>query len=91
MVRSCLDPEPDRRPTAADVAEALVPGAGDGRIDPPPLSKEARALVAEHATMPATRHYETLAHTLSTVSRFPTPRGHVIPQVVAVAAVGPRR
>jgi serine/threonine protein kinase len=63
VVRSCLQPDPDRRPTAADVAEALVPGAGDGRIDPPPLSEQARALVTEHATLPATRHYETLART----------------------------
>jgi serine/threonine protein kinase len=63
VVRSCLQPDPDQRPTAADVAEALVPGAGDGRIDPPPLSEQARALVTEHATMPATRHYETLSHT----------------------------
>ncbi|MGW2258346.1 protein kinase domain-containing protein [Streptomyces sp. NPDC001780] len=63
VVRWCLRPDPDRRPTAGDVAEALVPGAGEGRIDPPPLPEQARALVAEHATVPATRHYETLAHT----------------------------
>ncbi|MGW1163644.1 protein kinase domain-containing protein [Streptomyces sp. NPDC002513] len=63
VVRSCLLPDPDQRPTAGDVAEALVPGAGEGRIDPPPLSEQARALVAEHATVPATRHYETLAYT----------------------------
>ncbi|MGW3952505.1 protein kinase domain-containing protein [Streptomyces sp. NPDC004752] len=63
VVRSCLHPDPDRRPTPGDVAEALAPGAGAGRIDPPPLSERVRALVAEHATVPATRHYETLAHT----------------------------
>ncbi|OIK00117.1 protein kinase domain-containing protein [Streptomyces colonosanans] len=63
VVRSCLHPDPDQRPTAGDVAEALVPGAGEGMIDPPPLSEQARALVAEYATVPATRHYETLAYT----------------------------
>jgi hypothetical protein len=63
VVRSCLHPDPDQRPTAGDVAEALVPGAGEGSIDPPPLSEQARALVAEHATVAATRHYETLAYT----------------------------
>ncbi|WP_175420905.1 protein kinase domain-containing protein [Streptomyces griseus] len=63
VVRSCLQPDPDQRPTATAVAETLVPGAGDGRIDPPPLPEQARALVTEHATMPATRHHETLAHT----------------------------
>ncbi|MGS2589638.1 protein kinase domain-containing protein [Streptomyces hebeiensis] len=63
VVRWCLRPDPDRRPTAGEVAEALVPGSGEGRIDPPPLPEQARALVEEHATVPATRHYETLAHT----------------------------
>ncbi|WBO62698.1 protein kinase domain-containing protein [Streptomyces camelliae] len=63
VVRWCLQPDPGRRPTAGDVAEALVPGAGDGRIGPPPLPEQGRALVAEHATVPATRHYETLART----------------------------
>ncbi|MFE7974627.1 serine/threonine-protein kinase [Streptomyces shenzhenensis] len=63
VVRSCLHLDPDRRPTAGEVAEALVPGAGEGRIGPPPLSQQARALVAEHATVPATRRYETLALT----------------------------
>ncbi|MFE9451901.1 protein kinase [Streptomyces sp. NPDC006739] len=63
VVRSCLHIDPRRRPTAGEVAEALVPGAAGGRIGPPPLSDQAQALVMEHATMPATRHYETLAYT----------------------------
>ncbi|MGW3497391.1 protein kinase domain-containing protein [Streptomyces sp. NPDC001020] len=69
VVLSCLHPDPDQRPTAGDVAEALVPGAGEGRIDPPPLSEQARALVAEHATVPATRHYETLAYCLASSAK----------------------
>ncbi|GAA2465836.1 hypothetical protein GCM10023100_75640 [Actinocorallia cavernae] len=47
VVRSCFRPDPDRRPSAAAVAEALVPGAGAGRLDPPHLPEEARALMAE--------------------------------------------
>ncbi|MEU3533696.1 protein kinase [Streptomyces murinus] len=47
VVRSCFHPDPGRRPSAAAVAEALVPGAGAGRLDPPRLSEEARALMAE--------------------------------------------
>ncbi|MEU9454819.1 protein kinase [Streptomyces sp. NPDC048277] len=63
VVRRCLRPDPERRPTAGEVAEALVPGAGAGRIDPPRLSEQARALVTEHATVPATRRDETPAYT----------------------------
>ncbi|MEU2426308.1 protein kinase [Streptomyces sp. NPDC007851] len=63
VVRWCLHPDPDRRPTAGEVAEALVPGAGEGRIAPPPLSDRARALVTEHATAPATRRAGTPART----------------------------
>ncbi|MFB7595266.1 protein kinase [Streptomyces sp. NPDC056160] len=63
VVRSCLHPDPLRRPTARDVAEALVPGAGAGVIGPPPLTEQARALVAEHTALPATRHFRTLAYT----------------------------
>ncbi|MEU2556673.1 serine/threonine-protein kinase, partial [Streptomyces sp. NPDC013313] len=60
VVRSCLHPDPDRRPAASDVAEALVPGAGHGKIKAPALSAEARTLVTEratrpHATLPYTR------------------------------------
>ncbi|MEW2623261.1 protein kinase [Streptomyces sp. NPDC048106] len=47
VVRSCLHLDPDQRPTAAAVAEALVPGAGEGRLGQPELSERARALVAE--------------------------------------------
>ncbi|MGW5371059.1 protein kinase domain-containing protein [Streptomyces sp. NPDC004009] len=54
VVRSCLHPEPGRRPAASDVAEALVPGAGHGKIKAPALSEEARALVTERATRPHT-------------------------------------
>ncbi|WP_051813043.1 protein kinase domain-containing protein [Streptomyces sp. NRRL S-340] len=63
VVRSCLRPDPRQRPTAADVAEALVPGAGAGAIGRPPLTERARSLVAEHTTLPATRHFRTLACT----------------------------
>ncbi|MFY4721644.1 protein kinase domain-containing protein [Streptomyces sp. LaBMicrA B280] len=47
VVRSCLHPDPDRRPSADAVAEALVPGAGAGGLDAPCLPEEARALMAE--------------------------------------------
>ncbi|MEU6660620.1 protein kinase [Streptomyces sp. NPDC046821] len=64
VVRSCLHADPDRRPTAAEVAEGLIPGAVEGdRLGPPQLPERARALVAEHATVPATRLYETRAET----------------------------
>nr|BFD87476.1 hypothetical protein StreXyl84_68770 [Streptomyces sp. Xyl84] len=63
VVRSCLRPDPRQRPTAADVADALVPGAGAGAIGRPPLTEQARSLVAEHTTLPATRHFRTLAYT----------------------------
>ncbi len=63
VVRSCLHPDPERRPTPRDVAEALVPGAGEGAIGRPTLPEQARALVGEVATVPATRRYETLAST----------------------------
>ncbi|MFD5539399.1 protein kinase [Streptomyces sp. NPDC127079] len=63
VVRRCLHPDPERRPTAGEVAEALVPGAGEGRLDPPSLPERARALVAEHATTPATRRAKTQALT----------------------------
>ncbi|MGW3099864.1 protein kinase domain-containing protein [Streptomyces sp. NPDC001102] len=63
LVRRCLHPDPERRPTADEVAEALVPGAGAGRLDPPSLPERARTLVAEHATMPTTRRARTQALT----------------------------
>ncbi|MER6530024.1 protein kinase [Streptomyces sp. NPDC001508] len=90
VIRSCLHPDPERRPTAGDVAEALVPGAGEGSIERPPLSEQARTLVAEHATVPATRHYQTLAYT-----RAPTPEdttwatpqpSHTVPATTQAAA-----
>ena len=63
VVRSCLHLDPTRRPTPHEVAEALQPGVADGDLGPLSLSPEARDLVAAYATMPATRFYETLAHT----------------------------
>ncbi|WP_052434341.1 protein kinase domain-containing protein [Streptacidiphilus melanogenes] len=63
VVRACLHPDPEQRPTPADVAETLVPGAAAGRIGPPALPERALALVSEAATEPATRRYETLTHT----------------------------
>lgn len=63
VVRSCLRPDPRQRPTAAAVAEALVPGAGAGAIGRPHLTERARSLVAEHTTLPATRHFRTPAPT----------------------------
>ncbi|MGW4272659.1 protein kinase domain-containing protein [Streptomyces seoulensis] len=54
VVRSCLHPVPERRPPAGDVAEALIPGATGGGIDPPVLSEQAHTLVTEHATRPRT-------------------------------------
>ncbi|MCN9243722.1 protein kinase [Streptomyces sp. RY43-2] len=72
VIRSCLHLDPEQRPTAGEVAEALVPGAGEGRIDRPPLSERARALVTEHTTMPATRHYTTLACTRAQGTNGPT-------------------
>ncbi|MEV5953820.1 hypothetical protein AB0M11_08615 [Streptomyces sp. NPDC051987] len=59
VVRRCLRPDPRQRPTAAEVAEALVPGAGAGAIGRPPLPEQARALVTEAAT----RRAGTLAYT----------------------------
>ncbi|MER7965796.1 protein kinase domain-containing protein [Streptomyces ardesiacus] len=72
VIRACLHPDPEQRPTARDVAETLVPGATEGRIAPPPLSEQARTLVAEHATVPATRRYRTLAHTRAHASEDTT-------------------
>ncbi|WP_435606847.1 protein kinase domain-containing protein [Streptomyces ardesiacus] len=72
VIRACLHPDPEQRPTARDVAETLAPGATEGRIAPPPLSEQARTLVAEHATVPATRHYRTLAHTRAHASEDTT-------------------
>ncbi|MEU2339075.1 protein kinase [Streptomyces sp. NPDC013172] len=63
LVRRCLHPDPEGRPTAGEVAEALVPGAGAGRLDPPSLPERARTLVAEHATTPTTRRARTQALT----------------------------
>ncbi|GGZ28969.1 protein kinase domain-containing protein [Streptomyces poonensis] len=63
VVRRCLSTEPAERPAPAEVAAALVPGADDGRIDPPRLSDAARELIRDHSTLPVTRRYETLAYT----------------------------
>jgi tetratricopeptide (TPR) repeat protein len=64
-VRGCLRPDPAQRLTPAEVAAALMPEAATGGIDAPRFSDEARSLIREHATLPVTRRYETLAYTRS--------------------------
>lgn len=86
VVRSCLHLDPARRRTPREVAEALVPGAADGEVGPFPLSQEAQDLVAAHATMPATRFYETLAYTSDapeddSAATRPSPPGSLAPTV----------
>ena len=70
VVRSCLHPDPARRPTPADVAAALATGPEGAppapeteRFSPPPLPDEATTLIREHADLPATRRFETLVRT----------------------------
>lgn len=64
VVRACLSVNPADRPTPAQVAEALVPGAAEDGIAPPVLPEDAKTIIAEHATVPATRAYRTQAYTL---------------------------
>ncbi|MFE9404120.1 protein kinase [Streptomyces sp. NPDC006530] len=69
VVRSCLQADPARRPTPAEVAAALAAdpagaplGPESDRSAPPTLPAGATALIREHATLPATRSFEKLVH-----------------------------
>ncbi|WP_236654772.1 protein kinase domain-containing protein [Streptacidiphilus anmyonensis] len=73
VVPSCLHQDPERRPRPEEVAEALVPGAGAGGIGRPVLPEQARELVAERATVPATRRYATLADSRAQTEAFTVP------------------
>ncbi|WP_405720977.1 protein kinase [Streptomyces sp. NBC_01537] len=70
VVRSCLQADPARRPTPAEVAAALAVGPAGAplgpeaeRCAPPPLPAEVTTLIREHGALPATRRFETLVHT----------------------------
>ncbi|MEU9193148.1 serine/threonine-protein kinase [Streptomyces hundungensis] len=71
VVRACLQTDPARRPTPAEVAAALAAnpaGAHLGpeaeRFAPPTLPAGATALIREHATLPATRRFGQLVSPL---------------------------
>ncbi|MET7451887.1 protein kinase [Streptomyces sp. NPDC005574] len=70
VVRSCLQTDPARRPTPAEVAAALGAGPAGAslgpkaeRCAPPPLPAEATTLIREHAALPVTHRFEALLHT----------------------------
>jgi hypothetical protein len=59
IARRCLDRDPARRPTPLEVAEALVPGAGTGWVDPPKLPQPVRSVLARRSTLTAGRYDAT--------------------------------
>ncbi|MFF9095490.1 protein kinase [Streptomyces sp. NPDC014802] len=63
VVRACLARRPADRPTPAEVAAALAPDVAAERIGPPRLPRDARDLIDEYATLPATRRLATLPYT----------------------------
>ena len=57
IARTCLDHDPTRRPIPLEVAEALAPGAGTGRVDTPELPEPVRSVLARHSTLTASQYY----------------------------------